>query len=134
MSLQVSLHEDILQHLYKGISTTIHLISSLLTSLRCKVLQPSLHVSLRSKFLQSSLLAFLRDDDLQSSLLASLRSGTLQPSLFTSMWNILLQCLHKDNPTVTYTPSKPEVFVQGIYSKLEILLQNIQGFMSAPKK
>ena len=121
LSLQVSLQKNILCCIYYGISTTVRLLLSLLTSLRCKVLQLSLHASLRCKFLQSSLLTSLRDDDLRSSLVASLRSGNLRSSLLTSMWDIFLQCLHKDKPTVTSTPSKPEVVVQGIHSKPEIL-------------
>ena len=35
---------------------------------------------------------------------------------------------------VTSIPSKPEMFVQGIHSKPEIPLQNIQGFMMLPKQ
>ena len=109
-------------------SLRIYLLWSLLTSLRCEVLQPSLRTSLRSKFLRSSLLVSLRSGILQSSLLASLRSGTLQLSLLTSLpvclWNIFLQCLYKDIHTVTFIPSKPEIFIQGIHSKPEILIQN----------
>ena len=40
----------------------------------------------------------------------------------------------QNNTTITSTPSKPEVFVQGIHSKPEILLQNFRGFMNAPKQ
>ena len=65
MSLQVSIHEDILGHLNGGISTIVHLQLFLLTSLRCEVLQPSLHTYLGSKFLQSSLLVSLRSGILQ---------------------------------------------------------------------
>ena len=50
------------------------------------------------------------------------------------MWDIFLRCPYEDNPTVTSTLSKPEVFVQGIRSKPEILLQNIWEFMNAPKQ
>ena len=121
LSLQMSPKENILRRIYKGISTTVHLLLYLLTFLRCKVLRPSLHASLQSKFLQSSLLASLQNDDQQSSLIVSLRSGTLWLSLLTSMWNIFVQCLQEDNPTVTSTPSKPEVFVQSIHSKLEVI-------------
>ena len=31
-------------------------------------------------------------------------------------------------------PSKPEIFTQGIYSKLEIVLPNIRGFVIVPKQ
>ena len=50
------------------------------------------------------------------------------------MLNIFLLCLNRDTYTVTSTPSKPEVFVQGIHSKPEILLQYIRGFMNVPKQ
>ena len=108
LSLRVSLQENILRRIYEGISATIHLLSSLLTSLRCKVIQPSLHASLRNKFLRSSVLA--------------------------SLWNIFLRHLYEDISTVTPIPSKPEMFVQGIHSKPEILLQNIRGFVIVPKQ
>ena len=39
------------------------------------------------------------------------------------MWKMFLQYIHEDNPTVTSTPLKPEVFVQGIHSKPGMLLQ-----------
>ena len=138
ISLQVSLHEDILYHLYKDISTTIHLILSLLTSLRCEVIQPYLRLSLQSEVLRSYLLAPLSSEILQSSLLACLRSGTLWLTLLTSLltclWKIFLRCLYKNIPTATFIPSKPEMFVQSIHSKPEILLQNIWGFMIVPKQ
>ena len=79
--LYMSLHGDILSHLYKGISTHIHLLSSILTSLRCDVLQPSLCVSLQNKFLQLSLLVPLRSGIIQSSLLTS---------LLRFLWNTIL--------------------------------------------
>ena len=50
------------------------------------------------------------------------------------MYNKFLRYLHKDNPTVTPTPSKLVVVVQGMHSNPEILLQNIGGFMNAPKQ
>ena len=62
-----------LRHFYEGISTTVHLRSSLLPSLRCEIMQPSLRASLRSKILQPSLIVSLRSGILLSSLLASLR-------------------------------------------------------------
>ena len=61
-----------LRHLYKRISTNEHLISSLLTSSRCEVIQPSLCVSLQSEILQSFLLAYPKSEHLQLSLLISL--------------------------------------------------------------
>ena len=95
-------------HLYKSIFTTVHLILSLLTSLRCEIIQPSLHVSLWSEILLSFFLVHLRSGILQSSLLASLRSGTLPSSLLTSLlvclWNICLRCLYKDSSTLTSIP------------------------------
>ena len=54
-SLTVSVHKDILHHLYEGISTVIHLLSSLLASLRGEILQSSLLTSLRNKFRRLSL-------------------------------------------------------------------------------
>ena len=115
MSLQVSLHGDILRNLYGSISTIVHLLLSLFTSLICEVLRPSLRASLQSKFLPSSLLV-------------SLRSGILQSSLLTSLlgflWNIFLQFLYKDIPTVTHISLKHQMIVQGIHSKPEILLQH----------
>ena len=50
-SLTVSVHENVLHHLYKDISTVVHLLSSLLASLRTKILQSSLLTSLRNTFL-----------------------------------------------------------------------------------
>ena len=51
-----------------------------------------------------------------------------------SLWNIFLRHLYKDISTVTPIPSKPEMVVQGIHSKLEMLLQNIWGFTIVPKQ
>ena len=120
-SLPVSLYENILCHLYKGISTVMCLLSPLLTSLRGESLRSSLLISLMSV-------------NLQSSLLTSLRSKFLQSSLLASLWNIFLRCLYKDIPTVTPIPSKPEIFVQSIHPKPEILLQNIHKFMVFSKQ
>ena len=119
-SLPVSLHKNILHHLYKGISTVVCLLMSILKSLR-------------SEFLQSSLFVPLRSEILQSSLLASLWSTFLQSSLFASLWNIFLRRFYKDMLTVTPIPSKPEMSIQGIHPKLEILLQNIYEFMISSK-
>ena len=119
--LPVSLHEKNLCHLHKGISTIVCLLLFLLTSLR-------------SEFLQLSLLVSLRSEILQLSLLTSLRSKFLRSSILASLWNIFLQRLYKDVPTVTLIPSKPEMFVQGIHSKPEILLQNIQEFTTLSKQ
>ena len=60
MSLQVCLYENILRHLYRDISVIIHLLLSLITSLRFEFRQSSLRASLQSKFLQSSLLVPLK--------------------------------------------------------------------------
>ena len=121
VSLPVSLHNNILHHLYKGIYTVVCLLLSLLTSLRSELLQSSLLVSLRSEILQSSLFVFLRSKYLQSPILAFL-------------WNIFLQRLYKDIPMVTPIPSKPEIFIQGIHPKHEILLQNICKFTISSKQ
>ena len=51
-SLPVSLQEGILWHLYKGISTVVYTLLSLLTSLRSEFLGSSLLVSLRSEILR----------------------------------------------------------------------------------
>ena len=50
-SVSVSLHDNILHHLYKGISMVVSLLSSLLTSLKSEFLRSSLLASLRSEFL-----------------------------------------------------------------------------------
>ena len=84
-SLLVPLYVDILRHLYKGISTVVSLLLSLLSSLRSEFLWSSLLLSLRSEFLRLSLLA--------------------------SLWNIFLWGLYKDIPTVRPIPSKSEMFV-----------------------
>ena len=94
----------------------------------------SLLTSLRSGFLQSSVLTSLRSEFLQSSLHASLRSKFLLSSLLSSLWNIFLRSLYKDISIVTYILSKLEIFVQGIHSKPEILLQSIQEFMMLSKQ
>ena len=47
---------------------------------------------------------------------------------------MFLGCLYEDIPMVTSVPSKPEMFVQGIHSKPETILQSIQGFMIVPKQ
>ena len=125
-----------LRDLYKGISTTIHLLLSLITSLRCKVLQLSLHASLQNKLLQSSLLMSLQDNDLQSYLLVSLSSGFTQSSLLTSLrskfvltsplvylWKIFLQHLYKDIPTITRIHSKSEMFLQYIWGFMRVTKQ-----------
>ena len=85
LSLTVSVHKDIRHHLYKGISTIVHLLSSLPESLRNGILQSSLLTSLQSKLLQSFLLVSLRNGILQSFLLASLQSGILQSSPLISL-------------------------------------------------
>ena len=123
--LLISVHEDTLHHLYKDIYTVIHLLSSLLTSLRSEIPRPSLLTSLRSKLLQVYLLVFLRNGIIRSSLLVSLQSGTkrsyalaslrskfLLASPLTSLWKIFLQRLYEDIPTVTPIPSKPQTFLQ----------------------
>ena len=81
VSIQMSICEDILYHLYKRISTVMLLLVSLRTSLLDEFLQPSLLMSLRSGILHT----FILDEFLQPSLLMSLRSGILQPSLLTSL-------------------------------------------------
>ena len=137
-TLTVSVHEGNIYHLYKGIYTVVHLLSSLLTSLNYKFIPPSLHVSLQSEILQPFLFTSVISGVLQSSLLTSLKSGTLRSFLLTSLlvclWNVFLRCLYEDIPTITSIPSRPEMFVQGIHSKPEILLQNIRGFMILPKQ
>ena len=50
-SLSVLIHEDILHHLHDEISTVVHVLLSLLTYLRNKILQSFLLTSLQSKFL-----------------------------------------------------------------------------------
>ena len=72
LSLTVYVDKDIPYYLYKGISTVVHLLSSLPASLRNGILQSSLLMSLQSKFLRLSLLISLRNGILQSSLLTSL--------------------------------------------------------------
>ena len=94
--LPVSLHDNILRHLYEGISTVVSSLLSLLTSLRSELLQSSLPTSLRNEFLQLSLLA--------------------------CQWNICLRRLYKDITMVTPIPPKPEIFPQGLQSKPEIFL------------
>ena len=110
ISLQVSIHEDILHYLYESISKIVHLLLFLLTSLRCEVIQTSLLVSLRSGILQSSLLT-------------SLQSKFIFISLLVCLWKLFLRCLYKNISTITCIHSKPE-----------ILLQSIRGFMSTPKQ
>ena len=121
LSLSVSLHDNILCHLYQGIYKVVSILSSLLSSLR-------------SEFLRSSILTSVRNGFLRSSLLLSLRREFLQSSLLTSLWNIFLRRLHKDIPTVTPIPSKSEMFVQGIHPKSETLLQNICECMTLSKQ
>ena len=60
ISIQMSIREDILHHLYKRIFTVILLLLFLRTSLLDEFLQPSLIMSLRSGILQSSLLTSLQ--------------------------------------------------------------------------
>ena len=69
LSLTVYIHKDILYYLYKGISTVVYLLLSLLISLRNGSLRsslltflPYLHVYIRNGVLQSSLLVFLRSN------------------------------------------------------------------------
>ena len=71
-SLPVSLQDDILHHLYRGISIVMSVGSSLHTSLRSGFLHFYLLPSLRSEFLQSSLHVSLKIKFLQSSLLTTL--------------------------------------------------------------
>ena len=72
--LPMSVHEDTLCHLYEDIYTVIHLLLSLLASLRSEIPGPSLLTSLQSKFLQLSLIVSLRNGTIRSSLLVSLQS------------------------------------------------------------
>ena len=125
MSLQpyllVSLQDNILSHLYRGISTVMSLQSFLLTYFSNGFLQLSLLTSLRSKFLQSSLHA-------------SLRSEFLRSSILISLWNIFLRRLYGDISTVTNITSNLKIFLQGIQSKLEIFLQRIREFTISSKQ
>ena len=61
-SLTVSVHDAILHHLYEGISTVVHLLSSLLAPLRSEILRSSPLVSLRRKFVLASPFASLRSN------------------------------------------------------------------------
>ena len=108
--LPVSLRDDILHHLYKGISATVHLLFFLLTSLQSEFLRLSLLVSLRSGILQSSLLTSLQNKFIIASSLIFLRK-------------IFLRRLYEDIPTAAH-----------IYLKPEILLENIRRFMSLLKQ
>ena len=74
--------QDIPCHLYKGISTIVHMILSLLVSLQNGILQ--------------------------SSLLVSLRSDSILASQLTSLWNIFLRRLYKNISTVIRIQVKPE--------------------------
>ena len=87
-----------------------HLLLSLLTFLQSELLGPSLLMALRSGILQSSLLT-------------SLQSKFILTSPLAPLWKIFLRRLYKDIPTVTR-----------IYSKPEIILQYIRGFVNAPKQ
>ena len=133
-SLPMSIHEDILRHLYKGIYMVVHLLLFLLASLRSKVLQSSLLLSLQSKFLQSSLRVSLQSGFLRSSPLESLQNKFLWSILLVSLWNIFLRRLYKDISMIPPIPLKPEIYIQGIHSKLEIVLPNIRGFVIVPKQ
>ena len=113
-SLPVYLPDNILRHFYKGISTDVSLLSSLLTSLRGEYLQFSLLTSLRSKFLRLSLLTSLRSEFLHS--YNHLYSNLYENIPMTSLQRYL--CCH------IYTV-KPEMFLQSKHSKPEILLQSI---------
>lgn len=85
LPLLVSLHDDVLHHLYEGIYMVVSLLTSLLASLRSEFLQSSLLASLKSEFLRLSLFTSLRSEFLQSYLLASLGSGFLRSSLLRSL-------------------------------------------------
>ena len=86
----MSVHEDTLRHLYEDIYTVIHLLSSLLTSLKSEIPRPSLRTPLRSKLLRLSLLVSLRSVIIRSSLLVSLQSNFVLASLLISLWKIFL--------------------------------------------
>ena len=101
-SLQMSLHVDILYHLYKSISTIMLPLLSLHTCLQSEFLQPSLLVSLSSVILQISLLISLQNK-----------------LVLISLWKIFLRRLYEDIFTVTTILSKPEMIVQGIQIKPE---------------
>ena len=58
----------------------------------------------------------------------------MQSPLLPPLWNRFLRRPYKDISTVTPIPSKPEMFVQGIHSKPEILLQYIWGSMIVSKQ
>ena len=124
VSLQPSLHDNILRHLYKDISMIVSLLSSLLTSLWSEFLQFSLLTSLRSEFLQLSLLESLRSEFLQSSLLASL-------------WNIFLRHLYEDisiDTSIDYHQNLKyfyRVYIQNLYT---LLLQSIWKSMMLSKQ
>ena len=95
-SLTVSVHKDILHHLYEGIYTVVHLLSSRITTLRSEILRLSLLTSLQIKFLRLSLLMSLRGVVIQSSLLVSLRSNFALTSPLTTLWKIFLRRLYED--------------------------------------
>ena len=103
VSIQISILEDILYHLYKRISMVMLLLISL-------------HISLLDELLQPYLLMSLRNGILQSSLLTSLQSNFV----LTSLRKIFLRRFYKDIHAKMGIPSKPEMFVQGIQVKPEI--------------
>ena len=74
--------QDIPYHLYEGISTIVHLLLSLLVSLRNGVQQ--------------------------SSLLVSLQSTSVLISPLMPIWNIILQRLYEDISTIIRIQVKPE--------------------------
>ena len=87
-SLLVSRRDDILRHLYLGISTVV----------------PLQH--LRHLYRGVSMVVFL-----QLFLLVFLRSEFLQPSLLKSQWNIFLRLLYVGISTVISIPPKPVIFL-----------------------
>ena len=78
-----TLPQDIPCHLYKGISTIVHLLLFILVSLRNGILQ--------------------------SSLLVSLQNDSILESQLMSLWNIFLQRLYKNISTIIRIQVKPEI-------------------------
>ena len=95
-SLLVVIHEDILKHLHNDISTVVHVLQSLLTYLRNKVLQ-------------SSLLTFLQNIFILLSVLIFLQSTPVHTSTLSSLWNIFLRRLYEDVYTIICIQVKPKI-------------------------
>ena len=102
VSLMVYMYKDIPYYLYKGISKVVHLLLSLLASLRNRNLRSSLLTSL------PSLLEYMRNGFLQSSLLVPLQNNCVRAFSMTSTWKIFLHCVYQDISTITPIQVKPE--------------------------